>query len=125
MNRVKGCPFVFHRDGKPVKDFRATWDKACEAAKLQGKIFHDFRRTAVRDMIRSGIPERVAMQVSGHRSRNVFDRYHIVNSEDLKEASRKHHEYLKRLAVTANGYNLVTVGENRRSSNDEYLLPTS
>lgn len=122
MNRVKECPFVFHRDGKPVKDFRAAWDKACEAVGLQGKIFHDFRRTAVRDMVRSGIPERVAMQISGHRSRNVFDRYNIVNSEDLKEASRKHHEYLKRLTVTADGYNLATVDEKRSSSKDEYSL---
>jgi integrase len=122
MNRVKGCSFVFHRDGERVKDFRGAWNKACEDVGLEGKIFHDFRRTAVRDMIRSGIPERVAMQVSGHRSRNVFDRYHIVNSEDLKEASRKHHEYLKKLAVRADGYNLVTVEEKVNSSKNEYNL---
>jgi integrase len=109
MNRAKGCLFVFQRDGRPVKDFRETWNKACEEAKLAGKIFHDFRRTAVRNMIRAGIPERVAMEISGHKTRAVFDRYHIVNAEDLKEASRKHQEYLKRQAVTGNGYNLVTV----------------
>jgi len=105
MIRAKGCLFVFHRDGKPVKDFRAVWDKTCEAVGLQGKIFHDYRKTAVRDLIRSVIPKRVAMQISGHRSRNVFDRYHIVNSEDFKEVSRKDHESLKRQAITANGYN--------------------
>jgi len=111
--------FRFHRDGKPVRDFRAAWNKACEDAGLEGKIFHDFRRTAVRDMIRSGIPERVAMQVSRHRSRNVFDRYHIVSSEDLKEVSRKHHEYLRKQAQGGHGYNLGTVDIKQGLSRDE------
>lgn len=118
MNRAKGCPFVFQRDGEPVKDFRATWTKALGEAGLGGKLFHDFRRTAVRNMIRSGIPERVAMEISGHKTREVFDRYHIVCAQDLKEASRKHQEYLKRQAVTANSYNLVTV-ESKKADPDD------
>jgi len=111
--RRLGCPYVFHQEGRPIKGFRISWEKACAEVGLWAKdekkgrmaptkLFHDFRRTAIRNMIRAGIPERIAMSISGHRTRAVFDRYNIVSQQDLREAARKQQAYL-------DGYNLVTL----------------
>lgn len=62
---------------------------AAQEAGVNGKIPHDFRRTAVKNMVRAGIPERVALQLSGQKMRSIFARYHIVSDGDLKEAARK------------------------------------
>jgi len=108
------CPWVFPgKKGEKIKDFGGAWETACKEAKLEGKIFHDFRRTAIRNMVRAGIPERVAMMISGHKTRTVFDRYNIVNEDDLKKASMKVAEYHQEKVIEQFGHNLGTVTQKQ------------
>jgi integrase len=83
------CPTVFNRHGKPIKDFRGAWEAACEAAGCPGRLAHDFRRSAARNLVRRGVTEGVAMQITGHKTRSIFDRYNITSKDDVREAMRK------------------------------------
>jgi integrase len=74
---------------KPIKRFNKQWATACKLAGCPGRIPHDFRRTAIRNMSRRGVPERVAMLLTGHKTRAVFDRYRIVNETDLRDAQAR------------------------------------
>jgi integrase len=103
-NRVLGCDFVFNRRGKPIGSFYKSWRRACDAAGCPGILFHDCRRTAIRNLVRAGVPERVAMEISGHRTRAVFDRYNITSERDLKEAAIKLGDYLSRSQENTNAH---------------------
>ncbi|MGO9575894.1 MAG: AAA family ATPase [Terriglobales bacterium] len=82
-----GDSFVFTRsDGKPVRDFRGTWAKACKDAGVPGLLIHDLRRTAARNLRRAGVAEGVIMKIGGWRTRSVFERYAIVSQADIAEA---------------------------------------
>ncbi|HEY3940217.1 MAG TPA: tyrosine-type recombinase/integrase [Bryobacteraceae bacterium] len=84
-------------DGSRMKSFRGTWETACEAVGLPGLLFHDLRRTAVRNMIRAGVPEKTAMAVSGHKTAAMLWRYNIVDTRDIIEAGKRTERYLQTL----------------------------
>ena len=77
---------MFRRDAVTVRAWRTAWPEACRRAGVPGRLLHDCRRTAARNLVRAGVPERVAMQLTGHRSRAIFDRYTIVREDELHAA---------------------------------------
>ncbi len=123
------CFWICHRGGIRHESLKHSWRKGCERVGLGkmvevegtkakvwvGKIPHDFRRTAVRNMVRAGVPEKVSMAISGHKTRSVFDRYNIVNEADLEQAAQSMTAYFERekaKMVTAT----VTLAEIRGES---------
>jgi integrase len=82
--------YVFTReDGRPVRDFRGVSTSVCEAANVQGLLFHDLRRTAARNLRRAGVAEGVIMKIGGWKTRSVFERYAIVSQSDIRDAMTK------------------------------------
>ena len=81
------CTAVFHWAGHPIKKLRRSWQSACRAAGLHGRLLHDFRRTAVRNLIRAGVQQAIAMKITGHKTDSIFRRYLIVDEELLAQAT--------------------------------------
>jgi integrase len=82
---------VFHwtKRGRPLKGFTKAWRAACVAAGVPGRIPHDFRRTAVRNLERASVPRSTAMAMIGHRTEAIYRRYAIVDEIMLREAAEK------------------------------------
>jgi integrase len=93
--------YVFHRGERAVGNFRRAWRRACKVAGLPGFLFHDLRRSAIRNMERAGVSQAVAMRVSGHKSASVYRRYRIVSEEDLREAVDRTQAFVNRIAQQA------------------------
>jgi integrase len=91
--RRPDCPLVFHRAGRPIKSFATAFASACKKIGLEGIVPHDMRRSGVRNLRRAGNDERDCMEISGHRTRAVFDRYDIIDENDQRQALERQQEY--------------------------------
>lgn len=105
------CPYVFQRGGKQIKSLRGAWAVACETAGCPGRIPHDLRRSAVRNMERSGLSRSVAMQLTGHKTESVYRRYAITSEADLREGVAR----LNTAPLAATGTTVTVSGQSRRS----------
>ena len=93
------------RDRERIGSFNKAWKSACKRSGLEGLLFHDLRRTGIRNLVRAGVPERVAMAISGHKARAVFERYNVVSGRDLRDAVGKLETYF----TEQNSESLATV----------------
>ena len=89
-----GCEWLFHRCGRHIKDFRGSWETACEIAGVDESLFHDPRRCAVRNMELAGVARSVAMKITGHKTESVYLRYMIVSDRDMRAAGEKLARYI-------------------------------
>ena len=117
--RDPDSPLVFHREGIPIRRWRTAWRTACQATGVPTRFLHDCRRTAARNLIRASVPERVAMLLTGHKSRAIFDRYNIIHEQELLEAGDQLVKYLAQQAqATPRGLNpgfSQRIGNSRRT----------
>jgi integrase len=109
-------PWLFHRAGRPIKSFRRAWLTACKDAGLSGRIPHDFRRTAVRNLERAGVPRSTAMKMVGHKTESIYRRYAIVDETMLKEGAAKLQALHETQALATPVITLATAAHRKRVS---------
>jgi integrase len=99
---------VFHHAGQPIVEFRKAWATACKKAGCEGRLFHDLRRSAARQIIRSGVTKDVARQLGGWKTDSMFSRYNVCAEEDLRDAMEKVTKY-----NDGESQKVVAIGANR------------
>jgi integrase len=92
---------VFKRGALSQRAWQSSWRDACRKAGVPNRFLHDCRRTAARNLIRAGVPERVAMLFTGHKTRAIFDRYNIVDERELTAAGDRLADYIGQIALRA------------------------
>ena len=90
------CPYVFHRNGKPIASFRKAFKAAATAVGMPGLVPHDMRRSAVRNFRRAGLSEHEGMKLSGHETDSIYRRYDIISDDDLMESMNRVQEHVKK-----------------------------
>jgi integrase len=93
---VEGCPYIFHREGKRIISHYRAWRTARKKAGQPKRLLHDARRTVARNMDRAGVPRSVAKQIIGHKTDAMYNRYRIVNEQDIREGMMQAEAYLSR-----------------------------
>jgi hypothetical protein len=119
LQRKQGriIPWIFHRRGEPIRKIQKDWNKATAAAGLKGRIPHDLRRTAVRNLERAGVPRSAAMKLVGHKTESIYRRYAITDEAMLQEAGAKlsaFHRSLVKVASKSDGAGLPSNSRKRQ-----------
>jgi len=122
QNPRRRCPYLLQRFGKRVFDFEKVWSAAVKDAGAEEALFHDLRRTAVTNMIDAGLSEKEAMEISGHKTRAVFDRYHIVSERRMKQNAEKLDQHLKTKEAAFQQQNVGASGEDAGVRRKERLM---
>jgi integrase len=105
--------FVFHcGDGKPIGEFRKAWSAACASAGMRGLLFHDLRRSAVRNFDRAGVSQPLGMMISGHKTASIYRRYRITPEQDIREAL----ERTQAANAETHERRVVLIGEAKKDS---------
>ncbi len=115
--RRHDCAYIISYRGHSITETKRAWNTARRAVGLPGLLLHDLRRTAVRNMIRAGVPEKTAMLISGHKTRSVFERYNIVDERDFHTAGRKMQTYLESQRVVTEEVTIAAPGTDPQRKN--------